>query len=275
MQTNNILSASLIDIIFDGRNKAYGAYELRRTYERRIKKSLIVTFFVAGAAIGGTVMANSFKKNERASYTATAVNLQALPDEKEPEKIKEPEKPKPETAEQPVKTEKFTEFKPVEDDIITPPPSQDDLANSKIDLEKKAGIEDPGTIDKPGPDKPDGGTGIIDDKPVKTEEQILTVVEIDAKYDGNWKAFLESNLNANVPVDNGAPAGRYSVMIKFVVDKEGKLSDIIALTNHGYGMEDEAIRVIKKSKTWEPAIQNGSKVKAYRKQVIVFEVTEE
>lgn len=275
MQTNNILSASLIDIIFDGRNKAYGAYELRRTYERRIKKSLIVTFFIAGAAIGGTVMANSFKKNERARYTATAVDLQALPDEKEPEKIKEPEK-KVEQQKQEVRTEKLVDLKIVDKDKIEePPPTQDDLLTAKIDDVKKDGIEDPGTIDKPGPENPGGGTGIIDDKPLKTEEQILTVVEIDAKYDGNWKAFLENNLNANVPVDNGAPAGRYSIIIKFVVDKEGKLSDILALTNHGYGMEDEAIRVIKKSKTWEAAIQNGSKVKAYRKQVIVFEVTED
>jgi len=54
-----------------------------------------------------------------------------------------------------------------------------------------------------------------------------------------------------VPVENAAPAGHYSVVIRFVVDKEGNVSDIEALTNHGYGMEQEAIRAIKK-------LQNGS-----------------
>lgn len=275
MQTNNILSAPLIDIIFDGRNKAYGAYDLRKTYERRIKKSLIVTFFIAGAAIAGTVMANSLKKSSAATFRNTEMDITAIEDKK-PEKIKEPEKQKTKQQDPEVKTEKLVEIKVVDKEVIDePPPTQNDLLTAKIDTEKRDGTVDDGSIDKPGPDKPDGGTGIIETKPEPKEEQILSIVEIDAKYEGNWKAFLENNLNGNVPVDNGAPAGRYSVMVKFVVDKEGKLSDIIALTNHGYGMEEEAIRVIKKSKTWEPAIQNGSKVKAYRKQVITFDVMED
>ena len=61
-------------------------------------------------------------------------------------------------------------------------------------------------------------------------------------------------------------------MIQFVVDVEGNVSDIKPLTNHGYGLEQEAVRVLKKAAKWEPAIQNGVKVKAYRKQVITFQV---
>jgi protein TonB len=76
-------------------------------------------------------------------------------------------------------------------------------------------------------------------------------------------------------VDNGAPAGRYSVVVQFVVDKEGNVSDIETLTHHGYGLEEEAVRVLKKATKWEPAIQNGIKVKAYRRQVITFEVNDE
>ena len=74
---------------------------------------------------------------------------------------------------------------------------------------------------------------------------------------------------AEVPVNNGAPAGRYSVVVRFVVDIDGSISNIQALTNHGYGLEEEAIRVIKKSKKWGPAYLNGSHVKAYKKQVII------
>ncbi len=275
MQTNNILSATLIDIIFDGRNKSYGAYYLRKTYERRIKKSLIVTFLIAGAAIGGTVLANSFKKNNRQTYINTEVDLTNIADDKKPEKLKEPEKPKPEPQQQEIKTEKLVAMKIVDkEEIKEPPPTQDDLLTAKIDDIKRDGVEDPGTIKPPAQENPGGGTGIVDDKPQPKEDEILTIVEIDAKFNGNWKAFLENNLNANVPVDNGAPEGRYSVVVKFVVDKEGQVSDIVALTTHGYGMEDEAVRVLRKAKKWEPAFQNGTKVKAYRKQVIVFEVVE-
>ena len=62
MKPNNILSASLIDLIFDGRNKEYGAYYLRKTYEQRIKKALIVTFSIAVLVIGGTALAGTSKK---------------------------------------------------------------------------------------------------------------------------------------------------------------------------------------------------------------------
>ena len=64
MEPSKILSAPLIDVIFDGRNKEYGAYELRKTYSRRIKKALIATTAIAGLAFGGVTLANSVKKSE-------------------------------------------------------------------------------------------------------------------------------------------------------------------------------------------------------------------
>ena len=65
---------------------------------------------------------------------------------------------------------------------------------------------------------------------------------------------LKLTLNASVPVDNDAPEGRYSVVVRFVVDVDGSISDITPLTAHGYGLEQEAVRVIKKSKNWETGI---------------------
>jgi protein TonB len=64
-------------------------------------------------------------------------------------------------------------------------------------------------------------------------------------------------------------------MVQFIVDKQGNISDVKALTNHGYGMEEEAIRAIKRGPKWTPAIQNGRNVNAYRKQPITFVVAEE
>ena len=61
-----------------------------------------------------------------------------------------------------------------------------------------------------------------------------------------WKKYLEHNLNTSVPFDNKAPNGTYKVIIEFTVNKDSTLGDVKALTNFGYGMEEEAIRVIKK-----------------------------
>ena len=107
------------------------------------------------------------------------------------------------------------------------------------------------------------------------EPEIWTVVQMPANYNGDWIKFLTRNLNANVPVENEAPVGRYNVIIQFVVDKEGNVSDITALTNYGFGMEQEAIRVLKKAKGWKAGIQEGHAVSSYHKQPITFIVEEE
>jgi hypothetical protein len=106
----------------------------------------------------------------------------------------------------------------------------------------------------------------------------FTKVDKEAAYPGGeqaWKKFLERNLNANVPVDNGAPIGQYTVFVQFVIDTNGNTSDIKALTDWGYGMEKEVIRLIQKSGQWTPAMLNGKPVGAYRKQPVTFDISEE
>src|SRR5262245_50475414 len=98
MEPNKILSASILDLIFDGRNKDYGAYELRVTYPERIKKSLVVVFIIAAVAITGAALANSFKPKIEGRLISRVVTIDNIvPEEKE--KIPPPEKPKPEPQE--------------------------------------------------------------------------------------------------------------------------------------------------------------------------------
>lgn len=269
MNTNNILSAPLIDLIFDGRNKEYGAYELRRSYAKRINKALLITTTIAALAFGGAALANTLKKKDGNFKISEDINLIDVTEDKVEEKIPEPEKPKPQEVQ--VKTVQLTDFKPTPDEEVeTPPPSQIELETAAIGTERKDGVDEDG-IEKPLDETIGDGKGIIEEKS-KVSDEPFTSVEIDAKFSGNWKAFLERNLNANVPADNNAPEGSYQVVIQFVVDVEGNVSDIKPLTNHGYGLEAEAVRVLKKAAKWEPAIQNNIKVKAYRKQVITFQV---
>ena len=90
-----------------------------------------------------------------------------------------------------------------------------------------------------------------------------------------WRKFLTGNIRANVPVDHGAPAGRYTVVLKFIVNTDGTLSDISFENDPGYGTCAEAIRLMKTSPKWVPATQNGKKVRAYTKQPITFGVIEQ
>lgn len=107
--------------------------------------------------------------------------------------------------------------------------------------------------------------------------QHFTRVEVEASFPGGeqeWLAFVGANLKAKVPVKRKAPVGQYTVVVQFIVNTDGRLVDIKLLTNYGYGMEEEVVRVIRKSPRWSPAVAEGRTIKAYRKQPIIFEVTE-
>lgn len=162
-----------------------------------------------------------------------------------------------------------------DEEVEKPPPPQEELKEVKIDIKDQAGIKDENIVT---PVVIDEGKQIVEVKKVEDENKIFDKVEIEASFpggDSKWRRYLESNCNGQVASDNGAPEGTYTTLIQFVVDKEGNISDVRSLTNHGYGMEEEAMRVIKKGPKWTPAIQNGRQVKAYRKQPITFQVTGE
>lgn len=109
--------------------------------------------------------------------------------------------------------------------------------------------------------------------PEQQQETVLEKVDVEAKFtgEGGWTRFVQQNLSMEGPMKRNAPKGTYQVVVQFVIDTEGRITQIKPLTNFGYGMEDEVVRIIKKSrKQWQPAMQNGIPVKAYRKQPITF-----
>jgi hypothetical protein len=93
--------------------------------------------------------------------------------------------------------------------------------------------------------------------------------------DSAWKKYLLVNADGLVPVNHGAPEGVYKTKIRFIVHPDGTISDITALTHFGYGMEEEAIRLIKSSPRWIPAAIEGTKVSSFKEQTITFTITGE
>jgi protein TonB len=104
-------------------------------------------------------------------------------------------------------------------------------------------------------------------------DKIFVVVEQEAMFPGGneaWMSFLQKHLKSNIGEKNKAPKGRYRVVAKFIVNKEGKVTNITVESNNGFGMEEEVVRVLQKSPNWLPAQQSGKKVNAYRRQPITF-----
>ncbi|MGE5108074.1 MAG: TonB family protein [Sphingobacteriales bacterium] len=276
MEVNKILSADLLDILFEDRNKEYGAYELRRQYNRRLGVALIITAVAGLVIIFGSVLAKNINSGKKKNAVIVEdVSLQKVA-EPEQQKVEPPPPPPPKQEPPKIEITKFTPPKIVEDQEVKKEDEvkeQEDLTDKTIGKIDQEGIKS----DVVNPPKVEEATQVVQ-APVEDDNTIFTKVEIEAGFPGGagaWQKFLERNLNGQTPSDNGAPEGSYRVLVQFVVDKEGNVSDVKALTNYGYGMEDEAVKAIKKGPKWIPAEQNGRKVKAYRTQPIVFQVTGE
>lgn len=276
MEANKILSADVLDIIFDGKNKDYGAYELRKTYNRRILRALLITGSIALLALLSSILSSTLKEKKD---TKVKMNEMTIQDVKQEEKKELPPPPPPPPPKQEPPKVEMRQFTPPvikkDEEVEKPPPPQEELKEAKIDVVSQEGVKDEGIV---APVQIDEGKQIVEVKKEEDENKIFDKVEIEASFpggDSKWRQYLERNANGQVATDNGAPEGTYTVVVQFVVDKEGNISDVRALTNHGYGMEEEAIRVIKKGPKWNAAIQNGRQVKAYRKQPITFRVESE
>jgi periplasmic protein TonB len=276
MEANKILSADVLDIIFDGKNKDYGAYELRKTYNRRITRALVITGSIALLALLSSILSSTLKEKADKKLKMNEMTIQDVKQEEKKEIPPPPPPPPPKQEPPKVEMKQFTP--PVikkDEEVEKPPPPQEELKEAKIDVVSQEGIKDEGIA---APTDIDQGKQIVEVKKEDDENKIFDKVEIEASFpggDSKWRQYLERNANGQVATDNGAPEGTYTTVVQFVVDKEGNISDVRALTNHGYGMEEEAIRVIKKGPKWSPAVQNGRQVKAYRKQPITFRVESE
>lgn len=111
---------------------------------------------------------------------------------------------------------------------------------------------------------------------VAKDDKVFNKVEFEAEFPGGnaaWSEYLQNNLRAQIPARKGAPVGTYTVIVRFIVSVTGEITGVSTETNYGYGMEKEVMRIINKSPKWNPAIQNGHPVNAYRRQPITFVVS--
>ena len=270
MDSNKILSSDILDIIFEGRNKSYGAYDLRKSYNSRLAKALLYTGALALLIFLGSVFANAFKKDGKDKLIVRDTQLAEIKKDAPPPPPPPPPPPKPPPPPE-INQVKFTPPKIVKDDEVKPDEKIEEIKDDQVISTKT--VESDNTkqvVQAPVEDK---GTQIVEVKKEDDENKIFNKVEVEAAFPGGeaaWRNYLQKNLNGSVPTDNGAGEGTYTVIVKFVVSKDGSLSDISCESDPGFGMCQEAIRVIRKTKNWTPAIQNGRNVNAYRRQPITF-----
>ena len=277
MEVNKILSADVLDIIFEGRNKDYGAYELRKSYNKRLVVSLATVAALILLLFIGYIISNILENN-KAKNDVVVQDVQ-LEEIKQEEKKEEPPPPPPPKPPEPPKVEmaKFTPPKIVKDEEVKEeekPPEVEKLEETKIGTMNQEGVKDEGIV---APPADDAGKGVVE-APRKEDEdwdKTFTKVEIESEYPGGaaaWQRYLNRSLRyPQEAIDNEVQG---PVVVQFIVDKEGTVSDVEAISGP-QELRAEAVRVIKKSGKWTPAVQNGRQVKSYKKQPIVFRLETE
>jgi protein TonB len=284
MEIHQIPQADLLDILFEGRNKEYGAYDLRKTYNRRLLKSLLLTgtacFFLAAIYIitGWLDKSHAHDLPGVPGVVLTEVPLHPTKDPILKEKaIIKPAAPKP--LPHPVATIQNVTVKIVPDNKFNPkdiPPPNADLDKARISTTTTQGAPDDG---KPVAAQGTGGTsnGLDSARAAAPDdaETIVDRVDIESAYPGGleaWRRFLVKTFRyPELAVEHEIQG---TVLVRFVVDLEGNVSDVEAIS----GPEElraEAIRSIRKSGKWIPASKNGHKVKSYKRQPIVFQLASE
>jgi protein TonB len=275
MEINRILNSDLLDIIFEGRNKDYGAYELRKTYNNRLAKAFVITFSTLLLLLTGYLFASKFTNTLMPDVQVPDYKLVEIPPEVKPEVIVPP---KPKTEIPKVETIIFTPPRIVTNDVPDDqkPPEINTIEDARIGLVNTHGIKDDNIENAP---IADGYRGIITPpkSTVTDEDRIFLKVEIESFYPAGvsaWARYL--NKTFKYPTNAQELGLQGTVVVQFIVDKEGKVSNVEAISGPDKGgLKEEAVRVIMKSGKWEAAIQNGTKVRSYKRQPITFQLVSE
>lgn len=258
MTNNEILKADILDLIFENRNKDYGAYALRRGYNNRLFISLGTALAMVGLFLflNRTDELNSTSAPSNRMDNEMKITKVILPAEKQKEKDIKKEKIQ---VEKKVASKKFVskiEIKP-DDKVKEKTPDIASLDSVRISDKTVEGEKDiKTTIIKTKSENI--GTTVIPDGNTKQSEFIP--VERDPEFPGGRDAlnkFLARNLNSPSNLEDGEIK---TVRIRFKVDKDGQVKNFEIVTSGGNEFDNEVVRVCKKMPRWIPALQNGTNV---------------
>ena len=255
-----------VDLVFEGKNQAYGAYQLRKDTGKRNVKALVWVLIgiaiIFAVAYANLAIQNAMKQNVAVE---TDVELSKLSQKKKEAKVERKEPVKVEVEQKVVEkvksSVKFTAPEIKKDDEVKPEDeikSQDDLSKTNTAI---------GTFDVKGNDEAEGEVlkakeVVVDEKPKEEETKVFDVVEQMPSFpggDAELMKFLSTHIKYPVVAEENGIQGR--VIATFVVERDGSISDVKVIKSVDPSLDKEAIRVLKSMPKWIPGKQNGSAVR--------------
>jgi len=247
----DLLTRQWIDIVFEGRNKAYGAYELRKESPKTTLRSMLIGALIFCFAVAAPLIADLIPdlSSEDASLDKKIVTIKLPPKEEQPKDLPPPPPPPP-------KVDQVKFVKPVvakSEEIVEEPPKVEEIKDKKLGNETIKGDPDaPLTVEPVG----NGPSQVVEE-----DNNIYNTAGIEVKPDfpgGLDKFYKFIGKNFVVPEEEGLKG---KIFVTFVVEKDGSLTDIKVIRDIGYGTGKEAMRVLKSCPRWNPGEQNGKKVR--------------
>ncbi len=248
----DIFSASWCDLVFTGRNREYGAYILRKKYSKNIFLAVIFAILLIALSIGVPLIVELIKSktgDEEKIKITEVTTLEAPPPIDKDQPPPPPVEPPP-----PLKsTVKFTPPVVVKDEQVT------DTIRTQEELKEV----DAGTKTQEG-DSLNGKDQSLEEQTIGDDPTVYNTyaVEVQPGFPGGDDAlykYLGDNIHyPPIAKDNGISG---TVYLSFVIDREGKVTDVKVLRGPGAGLDEEAMRVVKSMPAWKPGKQNGKPVK--------------
>jgi protein TonB len=263
MTNKEILQSDLLDIVFEDRNKTYGAYTIRKGYNNR----LLLALGAGMSVILLLIVINGFSNKQESSLIVPADKNEITVREIEilKEKPKEPEQPKETVKQKPVEPKvasvKFTSPPAIkkDSDVKDKIAAITDMADKKINDKAGEGVKDKGTVKLP--ENLIVAAGSNDNATAAPNKQSDFIVqEREPEFPGGAEA-LKKFLAKYLSTPEELQAGEKKVVrVKFKVDRDGLVTSFEIVTSGGGEFDREVVRVCKKMPKWTPAIQNGINV---------------
>ena len=272
MLPDKILQSSLLDIIFEHKNKGYGAYALRRDYNRRL---IVAMLCVPVLLLLITLLHFYFRDKDRMLVTSYTIPDLGTHEFIDPPKPPEPPKAtKPPAARPPAATIQYAAFLISEEASDTIPDietlAREDRLISTVTREGIAPVE----IAPPAPPSENEGNGMEPIPEKEAEPEILETADHMPEFPGGKSAlyrFLSRNLRVPELLQSGE---KVRLQVRFYIDLQGMVNGIEFENREDAVFEREVIRVIQKMPRWTPGLRRGKPVQVYYRIPIIFQVPE-
>ena len=253
------MKVTLDDVVFETRNKEYGAYYLRKNYRRYLTRATLIGTVLFSALFGAALAFNKIQGANKEREFEVDLSAMELNKDVPPEEIELPKEIPPPLDEPPpaVAEAKFLPPEPKSDDEVImeePPPPSESLDKVAISNKTVEGAEATSVFIPPAPPKEIAVVKI--EQPA--EEEILLAVEQNAEFPGGMNAlmkYLQKNVQYPAAAQRANIGGK--VVLQFVVERDGSIGEVKIIKGVGWGCDEEAVRVVKSMPKWGPGKQNG------------------